>query len=150
MAERLRERLTPLVHNGIITEVEIDKIANDMHNRKAAKTLSYLHLDMRRINMIYNNGDIFILDAENCEFGDPLTELATIDVGGEADLSLINGYKNIDGNIDLNSELYHYYKMERQALVLHLFMNIVKNDTNSTQRYLESFYEIKDKILNNA
>ena len=97
--------------------------------------------------MIYNNGDIFILDAENCEFGDPLFELAVIDVGGELEPPFIKGYKTVNKDIDLNNELYNYYKMERQALVLHLFMNIIKSDTQSTKLYLDNFYELKKKLL---
>jgi fructosamine-3-kinase len=147
VANSLQERLLPLVTNDVISHDEVGIITKNMRSKKAEKTDSFLHLDMRRINMIYNKGDIFILDAENCEFGDPLFELAVIDVGGELEPPLIKGYKSFNKNIDLNNELYNYYKMERLALVLHLFMNIIKSDTQSTKLYLDNFYELKKKLL---
>ena len=150
MADRLRERLAPLVHNEIITQAEIDRIAQGMLRQKAAKTLSFLHLDMRRVNMIYNKGSLYILDAANCEFGDPLFELAVMDVGGELEPSVIAGYKRAGGDADLNSGLYDYYKMECQALVLNLLMNRVKNDTKSTKIHLEGFSILKDRLLHHS
>jgi fructosamine-3-kinase len=148
IANRLKERFTALEKNKVITNDEIDIICENMRFKKASKNKSFLHLDMRHINMIYNDGAIFILDAENCEFGDPLFELATIDVAGEIDPILINAYKETYvENIDLNSELYHYYKMERLALVLSVFMNEVKNDVESIQLYLEKFNNTKNKLL---
>jgi len=65
----------------------------------------------------------------------------------ELELPLIEGYKTFDKNINLNNELYDYYKMERLALVLHLFMNIIKSDTQSTKLYLDNFCELKKKLL---
>ena len=148
IADRLTERLKPLTNNEIITQNEIDIIANRMRQKKVMQTTSFLHLDMRHVNMIYNSGDIFVLDAENCEFGDPLFELAVIDVAGELAPPLIEGYINISGNdMKLDDELYYLYKMERQALVLHLFMNLIKSDVNSTQLYLGRFNELKEKLL---
>jgi len=143
IADRLQERLKPLVHNDVITQDEIDRIADFVCQKKALSTNAFLHLDMRRINMIYSKGSIYILDAENCEFGDPLWEIATIDVAGELEPALIEGY----GNIDMDSALYHCYKMERLALVLHLFMNEIKSDTQSTKVYLEKFHEVKNRLF---
>jgi len=118
-----------------------------MRVKKAVSTLSFLHLDMRRVNMIYNNGKISLIDAENCEFGDPLYELAVIDCGDELNQAVLDGYKNaFAGNIDLDSELYYYYKMERMALVLHVFMNVVKTEPEATQKYLSVFNELKNRL----
>jgi len=148
MADRVYERLIPHVSNNLITHDEINRIADGLRGKKAVKTLSFLHLDMRRINMIYRDGNIFILDAENCEFGDPLSELATIDVAQEFDPVLLEGYKNAyGGDIDLEDELYLYYKMERAALVLDVFMNAVKTDVKTTKYYLALFNELKGKLL---
>lgn len=146
-ADRLSERLIPLVKNGLISLDEVSVINEYLRNKKAAETMSFLHLDMRHVNMIHNNGNIFILDAENCEFGDPLFELATIDVAGELEDSLPEGYQNTyRGEIDLESDWYNFYRMERTALVLDLFMNTIKNDTQSTRHYLDRFNEIKSKL----
>lgn len=79
-ANKLHERLIPLVQNNFITTVEIDKICENMRNKKATHTRSFTHLDIRPQNMIFNKGDIFVIDAEECEFGDPLNELAFIDL----------------------------------------------------------------------
>jgi len=147
IADRLSDRFKPLINN-VITQEESDKIVKNILDKKALNTLSFLHLDMRHVNMIYNSGHIFILDAENCEFGDPLFELAVIDVGGELFPSVVEGYKNLfSENLHLDSDLYDYYKMERQALVLHLFMNIVKNEEELTNLYLKRFAELKTKLL---
>ena len=146
ISNRLRDRFIPLIHRKVITKDEADAIAEKMLKKSANKNLSFLHLDMRRVNMIYNKGDIFLLDAENCEFGDPLFELSTIDCGGELDKTLIDGYiQAYNGSIDLDDDLYYFYKMERMALVLHVFMNIVKSDIE-TQKYLKVFNELKHQL----
>jgi fructosamine-3-kinase len=148
IANRLNERLTALINNQVITQDEINKITESMRQKKAAKEKSFFFFFLRHINMIFNNGDIFILDAENCEFGDPLFELATIDAAGELEPILTDGYrKAYVENIDLESELYHYYKMERLALVLNVFMNEVKDDTESTRIYLNKFHNTKNTLL---
>jgi len=148
VADRLAERLKPLIDSDVITQAETDAITSRMLQAKAVQTSSFLHLDMRHANMIYNNGEIFVLDAENCEFGDPLCELAVVDVAGELAPPLTEGYKNISGSdIKFDDELFYLYKMERQALVLHLFMNIVKTDVKSTELYLSRFNELKKKLL---
>ena len=146
LANRLYERLIPLVKNGFITVEEINKICEDMRNKKAAHTLSFTHLDMRHTNMIYNNGNIFILDAENCEFGDPLHELAVIDVAQESNDYLIEGYKSISKDINLDSELYYFYKLERLGLVMDIHFNMINVPS---QLYLDIFNEVKEKVLLN-
>ena len=147
MANRMRDRFKPLIHNKVITQDEVEIITARMCGKKANKTLSFLHLDMRRINMIYRDGNIFILDAENCEFGDPLFELAVIDCGGELDQPLIDGYKNAyDRSIDIGDELYYFYKMERVALVLHVFLNEVKGEPELARIYLNTFNELKERL----
>ena len=143
LAGRLYERLIPLVKNQFITPDEIDRICGSMRSKKAARTFAFLHLDMRHSNMIYNNGDIFVLDAENCEFGDPLHELAVIDVAQESNDILIKGYKSVT-DIDLESELYYFYKLERLGLVLDIHFNMINAPS---QLYLDIFNETKEKVL---
>ena len=101
--------------------------------------MSFLHLDLRFINMIYNNGHIYLVDAENCEFGDPLFDLAVIDINDTMTESFLAGYTNSSGcrpNID--SDLFLYYKLERLALIVHVFMNEVK-DHGLARLYLAKF-----------
>ncbi|MCL2514258.1 MAG: aminoglycoside phosphotransferase family protein [Oscillospiraceae bacterium] len=144
IANKIYERLIPLVKNNIITIDEINRITDNTRNKKAAKTLSFLHLDLWHCNMIYNNDEIFVLDAENCEFGDPLFELAVIDVGQELSETLIKGYKSV-ANIDLDSDLYYYYKLERLGLVVDVFINQIINEPSSL--YLKLFNEAKERVL---
>jgi aminoglycoside phosphotransferase (APT) family kinase protein len=130
LAGRLHERLIGYAESGVMALEEINRITENMRNKKADKTLSFLHLDMRHSNMIYHNGEIFVVDAENCEFGDPLHELAVIDVAQERSPELIEGYKSVCKDINLDSELYYYYKLERLGLVLSLYMfGFLQNDT---------------------
>lgn len=148
VAYYLWDIFVPLINSGVITQSEADKIVADMRSKKARRELSFLHLDMRYCNMIYNNGNIFIVDAANCKFGDPLWELAIIDVSGELTPSLIEGYKSVyAGDIDLDDELYNYYKMERMAAVVHLYLNQIKADAESTQKYLALFNDLKQRLL---
>ena len=149
IADRLCERLKPFIgNNEIITQSEVNKITNSLRQKKAAKTLSFVHIDMRHVNMIYNDGNIYLLDAENCEFGDPLFDLATIDVAGEMSEFLIKGYNDVSGaKINLDDELYLFYKMERLALVLYVFMDEIKNNPKFTEYYLQRFLETKNKLL---
>jgi len=147
-ANRLYERLIANITSGVITQDEINKIISRLRQKKAKETLSFLHLDMRRVNMIYSNGKIFILDAENCEFGDPLFELATIDNADELYPAVLEGYKNAcHADINLDDDLYLFYKMERAALVLYVFTEEVKNDPESRQLYLKKFNELKERLL---
>ena len=146
IANKLRDRFIPLINCDVISKDEADIITGRMLHKKASKTLSYLHLDMRRINMIFRDGQIYIIDAENCEFGDPLRELAVIDCGNELDDILLDGYKSVYGDINIDDELFYFYKMERMALVLHVFMNVVKTETELTRMYLEIFNSLKKKL----
>jgi len=146
IAQSLQEKLQPLITSNVISQDEANTITNNMRKKKASKTNSFLHLDIRHVNIIHNNGQLFMLDAENCEFGDPLFELAVIDIAGELTPPLIEAYKR-KNDIDLNNELYNFYCLERQALVLHLFMNIIKSDTESTKLYLSRFNKLKKATL---
>jgi len=148
MANRLYERLFPLVKNDVISLPEINEITKIMRNSKAKKNLSFLHLDMRFVNMIYNNGNIFLIDAENCEFGDPLFELAVIDMSNCINDSFLEGYISVSRKMpDITSDLFHLYKMERLALVYDLFLNVITNDKASTELYATKFKELKKIIL---
>jgi len=148
IADRLRDVFVPLICNEVITQGEADKIVSDMRSKKASKTLSFLHLDMRHCNIILRGDNIFVVDAANCEFGDPLWELAVIDVGGELAPPLIEGYKSAYvGSINLEDDLYYYYKMERMAVVVHLYLNIINVSAEKTQQYLEMFMQLKQRLL---
>jgi len=147
-ANKLYNKLIPLVKNGFITADEIDKICENMRSKKATHTLSFTHLDIRPQNMVYNNGDIFVLDAEECEFGDPLNELAFTNLEWkmwEMYDYLLKGYKSVT-DIDLDSELYYYYQLDRLGLILDMHFN--HGCMNSwSQLYLNMFNVAKEKVL---
>lgn len=112
-----------------------------MRKQKAEYTLSFLHNDIRPDNMIYNNGSIFVLDAEECEFGDPLHELARI--SQVDDFQFLKGYKS-ESDIDINN-LYLYYKLEELGMLLDCHFN--RGACNSlTQTFLDSFSK-KTRII---
>ena len=148
MAGRLKERLIPLLPSGAIRQDEAEDVIEKM--RQAKDAFSFLHLDLRRINMVYDpaNHGLIILDAENCEFGCPLFEIATIDVANELAPALSAGYKSVHGHDpDMGGELYLCYKLERLALVLNLFMNVNKTNKQQAGFYLDKFLETKNKLL---
>jgi tRNA A-37 threonylcarbamoyl transferase component Bud32 len=147
-ATKLYDKLILLVKNNFITNDEIDKICGNMRNKKATHKLSFMHLDIRPHNMIYRNGDLFILDAEECGFGDPLNEMAYINLEWKMwemyDI-LLKGYKSVS-DIDLDNELYYYYQLEKLGFILEMHFN--RDCMNSwTQLYLNMFNEVKEKVL---
>lgn len=147
IVNRITERVAPFI-GQLISLNEVNTIIENLKLQRVENTSSFLHLDMRHINMIYNNSHIFVLDAENCEFGDPLFDIATVDVGGGLNEAFLNGYKNIIGtHLNLNQYLYYCYKFERLSLVVNVFMNEVKSDVKSTAFYLEQFHQVKDELL---
>ncbi len=148
ISTRIVERLTPL-KNQVITIQEIEQIRERILSQRADNDFRFLHLDMRHINIIYNNGEIFVLDAENCEFGDPLFEVASADTGGSYNNDFLIGYESTIGkHLDLDKYLYFCYKMERTALVLDLFMNEIKSDKQTIEHYLGIFNQLKAQLLN--
>ena len=98
--------------------------------------------------MIYNDGKIFVIDAEEGEFGDPLNDLARINLEWhywEMYDCLLNGYKSVE-DIDTDNELFGFYQLERLGEVLDMHYN--HGCMNSTTPYfLNRFNEIKEKVL---
>ena len=137
---RLRERLSALVKNGLITPGEIEKFAERMSKQKVEHTRSFLHIDMRFPNMIYNNKKIYLIDAENCEFGDPLFELAVISLSDNLTDAFMQGYTDAGGAApDRDSELFCLYRMERLALVADVYLNEVEGENEMAEHYVKAF-----------
>lgn len=147
MNELLQTQLNRIVKNELINTEEIEKICDNMREKKIAHSLSFLHRDIRPDNLIYNNGKLFVIDAETCEFGDPLNELARINLEWhfwEMYDCLLNGYKSVM-NIDTDSELFFYYQLEWLGELLDMHYN--HGCMNSTTPYfLKKFNEIKDRL----
>lgn len=128
--KRLIERMAPLLRDKILTVSEENLLLSRLSGLKAEKTNSLLHLDIRLPNLIYNKGNIHVIDAENCEVGDPLYELAIVSVAGLLDNHFLDGYREGCGySIDLDNPLFKYYQFERQAALVNLFKNIIKNQS---------------------
>lgn len=148
IADKIRFQLSRIVKNGLISTEEIDIICGNLCRKRAARALSFLHRDIRPLNMIYNNGTIFIIDAETCEFGDPLDELAFINLEWnywEMYDQLLAGYKSVL-DIDTDSELFCYYQLEQVGEILDMHYN--HDCGNSmTQFFLDLFNELKEKAL---
>ena len=145
-ADRLSERLKPLITIGMMTARDVDGLADGFRDKQLERTLSFIHLDIRHGNMIYNGGDISLIDAENCEFGDPLFELAVTEMNGYHDEAFAAGYANIAGRRpETDSELFYYYKLERLGLVLHVYLNEVR-DASAAAPFVRQFNDVMKKL----
>lgn len=146
--ELLRTQLARIVKNGLITEEEVEIICKNMCAKKAPNTLSFLHRDIRPDNIIYKNGKLFIIDAETCEFGDPLNDLARIHLEWhywEMYDYLVKGYRSVS-EIDMDNELFYYYQLESLGELLDMHYN--HGCINSTTSYfLNRFTEVKNMLL---
>ena len=147
--ELLRVQLERIVQNEVITPDEIDLICDNMKSRKAGKAYSFLHRDIRPDNIINNDGEFYIIDAETCEFGDPLDELARINLEWnywEMYDVLLDGYKSVS-NITIDTELFGMYQLEQLAEILNMHYNY--NCMNSVTPLLRNrFDQIKNSIIN--
>ncbi|MBR4255631.1 MAG: aminoglycoside phosphotransferase family protein [Clostridia bacterium] len=144
----LRVQLDRIVPNKLISKEEANILCNITKSKKAKKTYSFLHRDIRPDNIIYNNGDLYVIDAETCEFGDPLNELSRINLEWtfwEMYDAFFNGYKSII-NISIDTELFGLYQLEWLAELLDMHYN--HNCMNSqTSSFLERFVQIKNSII---
>lgn len=144
----LRVQLERIISNGLITSDEVERLCGVMKSKKAEKTLAFLHRDIRPDNVIYNNGQLFIIDSETCEFGDPLNEFARINLEWtywEMYDVLLDGYKSVS-NISVDSELFGLYQLESLAELLDMHYN--HGCMNSlTPDFLKKFNTVKDSIL---
>jgi len=144
----LLERLNPLVNLNLLDEGERDLLLHVYRNQKIENDKSLLHLDMRLPNLIYKNGSIHVIDSEHCRIGDPLYELAIVDVAGLLTKDFIEGYTStIIYDLDKDSILYKLYKLERLGALSFLFNQIAKNESMFKKIY-NVFISIKDEILN--
>jgi len=147
---KIQDQLNRIVKNNLVTEEEISAILEIMKGKKASHPLSFLHRDFRPMNMILNNDKLFVIDAETCEFGDPLNELAFIRLEWTYwDMfdAVIEGYKSVF-NIDIENELVDFYTLEclGETLDMHYNYNCSNRLTNY---FVKMFNQIKNKILSN-
>lgn len=127
---KLIERLKPLIGDKILTDLENNILLSQLSKLKSKKSNSLLHLDMRLPNLIYKNEEIHVIDAENCEVGDPLYELAIVSVAGLLDEKFLEGYREYSNHsVDIEDLMFKYYQLERQAALVNLFKNILKNES---------------------
>lgn len=148
MNKLLKTQLTRIVKNELIKIEEIEKICDKMRVKKIRHSLSFLHRDIRPDNLIYSNGNLFVIDAETCEFGDPLNELARINLEWhfwEMYDCLFDGYKSVM-NIDTDSDLFLYYQLEWLGELLDMHYNHGCM-SSTTPYFLKKFNEIKDKLI---
>jgi len=145
---RLRERLAPLIKNKLVNGDEIEKLTAGCSRAIGDKNfLSFLHLDMRFINMIYDGGKIYLIDAENCEFGDPLFELSVIELNGLMTEDFLTGYEGVSGETpDTSGEAFLYYKLERLALIANVFINEVGSEKDG-ERFKKEFMRVKERLM---
>ncbi len=145
--ELMKPQLLRIVNNKLITMEQIDKLCEKIRQNPVSEN-SLLHRDIRPDNIICNNDKMFVIDAETCELGDPLNELARINLQWhywENYDSLISGYKEVL-NVDTECEMFYYYQLEQLAEILDMHLN--HGCLNSTTSYFENkFKQIIDMLL---
>ncbi len=146
--ELLKKQLNRIVQNGLISEKKVQLLCSQMKTLKAKNSLSLIHRDIRPDNIIYDNGKMFVIDAEYCEVGDPLDEIARMELEwnfNEMFDSVLEGYKSVL-KADTDSVLYLFYKLEWLAELLDMHYN--HNCMNSsTKKFLNEFNHILTKLL---
>lgn len=149
-SRRLKERLIPLKKENLINDDEIQTICSFFEKYNYTGDRAFLHLDVRKGNIIYNNGMIGLIDAENAEFGDPLFELARIDVYGEMNTFFYRGYMDEMGieRIERETVLYHGYKFEALAFLANVFINEIEVEEETVRNMKNDIIQLKEKILN--
>lgn len=144
----LKKQLVRVAENNLITFDEIDIICDNMRTKNVSHTSSFLHRDIRPDNIIYKNGQLFVIDAETCEFGDSLNDLACINLEWcywEMYDCLLNGYKSV-AEVDTDSDVFCYYQLEWLGELLDMHYN--HDCMNSwTPYFLNLFNEAKEKAL---
>ena len=143
----LLERLNPLVDLDLLDVSHKDLILQTYLNQKIKNNKSLLHLDMRLTNLIYSEPNIHVIDSEHCRIGDPLYELAIVDVAGLLTKDFLEGYfSRTDFDLNIDSTIYKVYKLERLGALVYLFKCIVKNEEMFKNIY-DIFLDIKSEIL---
>lgn len=144
----LKPQLLRIINNGLVKMDEVEKLCETYKNRKIMSEYSFLHRDIRPDNIILKDDRLCIIDAETSEFGDPMNELARINLEWhywEMFDYLLAGYKSVE-NININSELFYYYQLEWLAELLDMHYN--HGCANSTTSYFEDkFRQIKSELL---
>ena len=144
----LQPQLLRIVKNQFLTDDEAEKLCSMVSGLKPDITHSFLHRDIRPANIIYRDGRLFVIDAETCEFGDPLNDLARINLEWhywEMYDILLDGYKSVM-SIDTDNELFYFYQLESLAEILDMHFNY--GCANSTTPFFENkFKEIKSMLL---
>lgn len=144
----LQPQLLRIIKNQFLTNNEAEKLCNMISKLKPDITHSYLHRDIRPDNIIYRDGKLFVIDAETCEFGDPLNDLARINLEWdywEMYDTLLDGYKSVM-SIDTDNELFYLYQLEKLAEILDMHFN--HGCANSTTSFFENkFKKIKSELL---
>ncbi len=149
-SNRLRERIIPLVKNNLISMEEVTYICLKARLLVGEeRDLSFLHLDVRLNNFLWNDGISAVLDAENSEWGDLYFELARLDAYKILNQSLIEGYleKSNLHQIDFECISYKLYKLEGIAFLTNVFLNEIDMEETEREYYRSSFIALKADIL---
>ncbi len=150
-SNRLRERLIPLIADGLVDEEEIRTICSFFRDLEYMEDRAFLHLDVRKGNILYDEatGSVGLIDAENAEFGDPLFEIARIDVYGEMNDAFYKGYLEEAGldRIDRGSVRYHGYELESLAFLTNVFIHEIEAEEETVENMKERTVRLKEEIL---
>ncbi len=148
---RLKERLIPLEKDGLFSADETDTICSFYQGLRYPTTRAFLHLDVRKGNILYDEitGTVGLIDAENAEFGDPLFEIARIDVYNEMKEAFYAGYMEEMGleRIDRESVRYQGYKLESLAFLTNVFIHEIDATKETVESMISRTLRLKNRIL---
>ncbi len=147
----LSRQLNRIIKNGFLTVEEAEALCCRMKEQKAAHSLSFIHRDFRPDNIIYKDGAMYVIDAETCEFGDPLDDWARISLEWtywEMLDEVLAGYRSVT-ELEHNNPLFLFYQLEILAEILDMHYNYgCMNDT--TPHFLRLFQDAKKELLHAA
>ena len=148
---RLEERLIPLEKDRLFNEDEINVICSFFKKLDYPAAKAFLHLDIRKGNILYDKdtGTTGLIDAENAEFGDPMFEIARIDVYGEMKDAFYSGYMeemNLE-RIDRSSIRYHGYELESLAFLANVFIHEIDVKKETVESMISRVLRLKARIL---
>lgn len=155
MAGRLEERLLPLFKNHLISDDQVRKLKKAALSIKTDAALSFLHLDVRFHNIIYRpqsqtqEKSLFLIDAENAEWGDPRCEIARLALNDMLTKDFDDGYYEATGRRAhaLTTGPFLLYQMEVTALVLNVYLYEIAGGQEEAEKYLKKFHDLLRALL---
>ena len=150
IAASLHDKLSSIMHDVHIDEKELDHCCGAALKYANIKEVNnYLHLDIRPCNIISDGQKLFLIDAENCEWGDPDYELARLEACRMLEPAFLKGYQRVrnERKLDFTSNLFKVYRLDMAAQMVYLYLHIIKVSEDDLQYQLNAFDAAKREVL---